>query len=159
MLIENVTAHLAVLYPDRDIQALTDRCLEAMEIDGSMSISESDAALWNSDDIVLITYADSIISESRTPLETLKQFVDRHLKEIFSVVHILPFFPYSSDDGFSVIDYSSVNQSHGNWGQLEAVGEHFKIMGDLVLNHCSTRSLWFENFKKEGIPGKISLLQ
>ena len=54
-----------------------------MEIDGSMSLSESDAALWNSDDIVLITYADSIISESRTPLETLKQFVDRHLKEIF----------------------------------------------------------------------------
>lgn len=154
MLVQNVTAHLAELYPDHDILALTDQCLEAMDIDGSMLLSDSNAALWNSDDIVLITYADSITSASRTPLETLKQFVDRHLKEIFSVVHILPFFPYSSDDGFSVIDYSSVNPSHGNWGQLEAVGEHFKIMGDLVLNHCSTRSLWFENFKKGRDPGK-----
>ena len=117
LLVQNVTAHLAELYPDHDIQALTDQCLEAMEAStGPMSLSESDAALWNSDDIVLITYADSIISESRTPLETLKQFADRHLQgNLFGCTHILPFFPYSSDDGFSVIDYSSVNQSHGDW--------------------------------------------
>ena len=154
VLVENVTAHLAKLYPDHDTPALTDQCLEAMEINESFSSSESNEELWSSDDIVLITYADSVTSGSRTPLQTLKQFVDRHLKEIFSVIHILPFFPYSSDDGFSVIDYSSVNQSHGDWSQLEAIGEHFKIMGDLVLNHCSTRSLWFENFKTGRDPGK-----
>tara|TARA_B100000212_G_scaffold341582_1_gene325188 strand:+ start:3231 stop:4964 length:1734 start_codon:yes stop_codon:yes gene_type:complete len=153
-LVQNVTAHLAELYPDYDTPTLTDQCLKAMEINELVLPSDSDSALWNNDDIVLITYADSITSESKTPLETLKQFLDRHLKEVFSVVHILPFFPYSSDDGFSVIDYSSVNQSHGDWRQIEAVGEHFKIMGDLVLNHCSTRSLWFENFKKGRDPGK-----
>ena len=102
----------------------------------------------------MITYADSITSDSRTPLETLKHFADQYLSERISTIHILPFFPYSSDDGFSVIDYSVVNQSHGDWNQIEAIGENFKLMGDVVLNHCSARSLWFENFKEGRNPGK-----
>ena len=106
------------------------------------------------EDIVLITYADSITSEFRTPLETLKHFADQYLHERISTIHILPFFPYSSDDGFSVIDYSIVNQSHGDWDQIEAIAENFKLMGDVVLNHCSARSLWFENFKEGRNPGK-----
>ena len=65
---------------------------------------------------------------------------------------MLPFFPYSSDDGFSVIDYSSVNESLGDWGDIERLAKHYGLMFDLVINHCSARSAWFENFQKgEGI--------
>ena len=153
-LIEKVTGYLGELYPDHDITQLTDQCLAAMEITEAGSVSKGREDYWSCEEIVLITYADSITSDSRTPLETLKYFADQYLAGRISMIHILPFFPYSSDDGFSVIDYSVVNQSHGDWDQIEAIGENFKLMGDVVLNHCSARSLWFENFKEGRNPGK-----
>ena len=152
--IQKVTEYLAELYPDHDNTLLKDQCLAAMEITEIGSVPEARANYWSGEDIVLITYADSITSDSRTPLETLKHFADQYLSESISIIHILPFFPYSSDDGFSVIDYSIVNQSHGDWDQIEAIAENFKLMGDVVLNHCSARSLWFENFKGGRNPGK-----
>ena len=152
--IEKVTGYLAELYPDHDRRLLKDQCLAAMKITESVSEPEAREDYWSCEDVVLITYADSITSDSRTPLETLKHFADQYLSERISTIHILPFFPYSSDDGFSVIDYSVVNQSHGDWNQIEAIGENFKLMGDVVLNHCSARSLWFENFKEGRTPGK-----
>ena len=153
-LIEKVTGYLGELYPDHDITQLKDQCLAAMEITETGSVSKGREDYWSHEEIVLITYADSITSDSKTPLETLKYFADQYLSGRISTIHILPFFPYSSDDGFSVIDYSVVNQSHGDWDQIEAIGENFKLMGDVVLNHCSARSLWFENFKEGRNPGK-----
>ena len=154
VLIEKVTGYLGELYPDQDIMRLKAQCLAAMEITDIGSVPEAREDYWSCEDIVLITYADSITSDSRTPLETLKHFADQYLSGRISTIHILPFFPYSSDDGFSVIDYSIVNQSHGDWDQFEAIAENFKLMGDVVLNHCSARSLWFENFKAGRNPGK-----
>ena len=90
-------------------------------IDVAHALLESQEGLWDSTDIVLITYADSIVSSSQTPLNTINDFLNSYMKETVSVVHILPFFPYSSDDGFSVIDYSTVNPSHGNWEQLTQI--------------------------------------
>ena len=75
-----------------------------------------------------------------------------------SAVHILPFYPYSSDDGFSVINYT-VNDALGGWQDVSAIAEDFKVMADVVLNHCSARSNWFENFKAGVQPGKIILLR
>jgi sucrose phosphorylase len=63
-------------------------------------------------------------------------------------VHILPFFPYSSDDGFAVIDYSSVNESLGTWQDITQISQQYQLMSDLVINHCSSRSAWFDNFIK-----------
>ena len=63
-------------------------------------------------------------------------------------MHLLPFFPYSSDDGFSVIDYSSVNESLGDWDDIQSITQDYRVMSDVVINHCSSRSLWFENFIK-----------
>ena len=149
-----VTIHLGELYPEEDASALTRKCIDAIGIDGTQASIESRQSLWDSADIVLITYADSVVSSNQTPLDTINYLLSRYLKETVSVVHILPFFPYSSDDGFSVIDYSTVNPSHGNWEQLRQIKTNFKLMADLVLNHCSTRSLWFENFKTETDPGR-----
>ncbi len=115
---------------------------------------------WDESDIVMITYGDSIVKNtegvefglSQKPLKTLRQFINEYCDSIISHVHILPYFPYSSDDGFSIIDYSIVNQSLGDWSDIEAISKEYSLMTDLVINHCSARSQWFEHFcKQEGI--------
>lgn len=68
-------------------------------------------------------------------------------------MHILPFFPFSSDDGFSVMDFSSVNEALGDWANIESISQDYRLMADLVINHCSSRSLWFQNFIKGEGPG------
>ncbi|MEP0071418.1 MAG: alpha-amylase family glycosyl hydrolase, partial [Marinomonas sp.] len=104
-------------------------------------------------DIMLITYADTLRCEGEAPLETLHKFVKSKLADSISAVHLLPFFPYSSDDGFSVMDYTTVNPSSGKWDHVENLAKDFKVMGDLVINHCSSRSMWFENYKAGVHPG------
>lgn len=100
---------------------------------------------WSEEDIIMITYGDSVMQENESPLVTLQHFMDKYLSCI-NAVHILPFFPYSSDDGFSVIDYSSVNESLGDWDDIKAIANKRRLMSDLVINHCSSRSMWFQNF-------------
>ena len=114
----------------------------------------AESMLWDESDIALITYGDSILSDGNKPLSVLHQFCRKHFTDYISWVHILPFFPWTSDDGFSVLDYSTVNQALGGWEDIEAIGKDFKLMADLVLNHCSSRSVWFENFKQGVQPGK-----
>jgi len=99
-------------------------------------------------DVIVITYGDSIQSRGEMPLETLRKFMVERLSGFISGVHILPFSPYSSDDGFSVIDYRKVNPDWGDWGHVSAIGEEFRLMADLVLNHCSAKGIWFESFLK-----------
>ncbi|MFB0998710.1 MAG: alpha-amylase family glycosyl hydrolase, partial [Colwellia sp.] len=103
---------------------------------------------WSEEDVILITYGDSIIKADQAPLKTLKNFLDSSVGNAINSVHILPFFPYSSDDGFSVIDYSSVNESLGGWQDIEQISKSYRLMSDLVINHCSSRSAWFDNFIK-----------
>ena len=76
------------------------------------------------------------------------------LKNTMSGVHILPFNPYSSDDGFSIIDYTAVNPELGSWDDITALGNEFTVMADLVINHCSRESLWFKNYERNKAPGR-----
>ena len=101
---------------------------------------------WNEHDAVLITYGDMVSREGQAPLETLKQFCDRRLRGAVNCVHILPFFPSSSDGGFSVIDFWKVAPELGDWRDAERLGGDYSLMVDLVLNHCSRRSEWFKNY-------------
>lgn len=109
---------------------------------------------WNEEDIVLITYGDSIITPGEAPLKTLNKFINSWLKGAVSYIHILPFFPYSSDDGFSVIDYEQVNPELGDWSDVEELSKNYKLMFDLVINHISQHSNWFQQYKKGEEPGK-----
>jgi sucrose phosphorylase len=97
-------------------------------------------------DAVLITYGDSLWEPDQPPLQTLHQFLKRTLRGVVSTVHILPFFPYSSDDGFSVIDYKQVDPQLGDWTDIQRLGQDFKLMVDGVVNHVSVRSEWFQRF-------------
>ena len=102
-------------------------------------------------DTALITYGDTLNKRDEFPLNTLYKFVNKYFKDIFSTIHILPFCPFSSDDGFSVIDFLSVNSEFGSWDDIKVLGNDFKLMFDFVLNHVSAKSNWFEKYLKEEV--------
>ncbi len=109
---------------------------------------------WNEKDMILITYGDSVINYGEPGLKVLHRFLNKHFRDTLSTVHILPFFPYSSDDGFSVIDYTGVNPDLGDWSHLESLRTDYKLMFDLVINHISRRSEWFTNYLQNVHPGR-----
>lgn len=110
--------------------------------------------LWSEKDAFLITYGDSIRTSNEKPLVTLKKLIDEYLIDKITHVHILPFFPYSSDDGFSVIHFRQVDPELGTWSDIKNVGEQFNLMFDLVLNHVSRKSGWFFDFDEGIMPAK-----
>ncbi len=96
-------------------------------------------------DAILITYGD-MVQDGAAPLRTLAEFLREHLAGLVKGVHILPFFPYSSDDGFSVIDYWAVDSQLGTWQDVAQIGQDFRLMFDAVINHISAQSDWFQGF-------------
>jgi len=103
--------------------------------------------LFNQHDIILITYGDILRNRDTPPLKNLRNFYQSHLWPTINTIHILPFYPYSSDDGFSVIDYLSVDPALGSWNdinELEQPGS--QLMFDAVINHISSQSTWFSKF-------------
>ena len=103
-------------------------------------------------DAFLITYADQVRQSGEKPLKTLGEFCKTNLHDLISGMHILPFFPWSSDDGFSVMDYRSVDPSLGNWQDVEQIGDSFRLMVDGVINHVSVQGDWFQAFLKDELP-------
>ena len=103
-------------------------------------------------DVVLITYGDLLTAPARQPLKVLAGFLRRYMKGSINTVHILPFFPYSSDRGFSIIDYEEVDPRLGSWDDIGDLGSEFRLMFDGVFNHASSKSRWFQRFLN-GRPG------
>lgn len=100
-------------------------------------------------DAILITYGDQLTEPSLSPLNTLGNFCHSYLDGLVSGVHILPFFPSTSDDGFSVTDFKKVNPNLGSWKDIATIGKHFRLMFDAVINHVSSQSAWFQAFLKD----------
>ena len=157
-LTELVEHHLAVIYNEVELsqsyQEIARDLLTTMEFSEDKDITRPlrHHNNWTQQDAVLITYGDSIEEEGVKPLKTLHKFLKQSCTQHINSVHILPFFPYSSDDGFAVIDYSSVNESLGDWTDIKSIAKDFRLMSDVVINHCSSRSAWFDNFiKGEGV--------
>lgn len=153
---------LEMIYHQTDLNVpfdeLTEALLKEMKLE---SVSHKAAShdqirpsdLWDQSTTVMITYGDSFLAAKEKPLITLKHFLDEYCEGLINSVHILPFFPFSSDDGFSVMDFSSVNEALGDWADIESISQDYRLMADLVINHCSSRSLWFQNFIKGEGPG------
>ncbi len=97
-------------------------------------------------DSILITYGDQVQEPDKPNLQNLAEVLDKYLQGVISSVHILPFYPYSSDDGFSVIDYRAVDPALGDWGDIARLGQNFRLMFDAVINHISAKSAWFQGF-------------
>ena len=103
-------------------------------------------AHWDEQDVVLITYADQFREAGKPTLSTFSRFYQQHLQSTFPLVHLLPFFPWSSDDGFSVIDYHQVDPQCGDWQDIARLHQETRLMFDFVCNHMSSQSAWFSHF-------------
>ncbi|WP_017307189.1 sugar phosphorylase [Spirulina subsalsa] len=153
-LTQRLTPLLETLYPTAQSESLLGQIFTIIEPHLTQN-SQENLYKWSQDNILVITYGDSIYNPQgqEKPLVTLKRFLDQHLKDTITGVHILPFFPYSSDDGFAVIDYLAVNPNLGTWAEIQTIAQDYDLMTDLVLNHVSSQSPWFEQFKQGEKPG------
>ena len=106
----------------------------------------NDRILINEKNAFLITYPDTIYKNGESPLFTLHNFLKKYVKDIITAIHILPFFPSSSDGGFAVKNYKEVDSRFGSWGHIRKIAHDYRLMVDLVMNHVSSKSNWFAGF-------------
>jgi sucrose phosphorylase len=124
--------HLTFLYGAERAPCLWER-LSAMLVDFACRHPElrenvpPPAERLTERDVILITYGDQVTEPGKPPLRALSEV-------------------YSSDDGFSVIDYTRVNPDFGDWADIERLGHTFRLMFDAVINHISRQSDWFRAF-------------
>ena len=146
---ETITSKLGFLYGKDKAQNIFKKINELINRYQNNSTSKiTKVDFLNEKDVVLITYGDNIQTTNKNPLQSLLKFADEYLDQAINVIHILPFYPYSSDDGFSVIDYKKVNPALGDWKNIEDIGQKFNLMFDLVANHISSKSIWFKEYLK-----------
>ncbi len=138
--------HLAFLYGEERAQPILED-LDALVV--SRGELASSPHRFTEKDVALITYGDMVRRAGERPLATLGDFMTQHVADIISTVHILPFFPFSSDDGFAVIDYRGVDPNLGDWDDVRRIGRTFRLMFDGVINHISAESDWFQGFLRD----------
>ncbi len=122
--------------------------IETMINNAQKKQKEQKKVKWDEKDVVLITYGDQIYKTGEKTLKTFDDFSEKYFKNVFELVHFLPFFPYSSDDGFSVIDYKKIHENMGDWADIEKIRKNFRLMFDFVCNHISAKSEWFQEYLK-----------
>ena len=146
---------LAAVYGIEEADVLLNRLYQMVGRYGVGAQLTDSGANLAAKDVVLITYADMVQSTCKdsSPLSVLKEFCTARLKGAVSTIHILPFYPWTSDDGFSVVDYREVSEDYGTWEDVSKLGEEFDLMFDLVLNHCSSKSPWFKEYVSGIEPG------
>ena len=152
LLHETVLYHLQAIYqetqPDLSLTQLSDEIIDIMRLREQFYDVVPHQNNWDQRDMVLITYGNSIKRDGEAPLNTLHRFLNDEVKGFINGVHILPFFPYCSDDGFAVMDYYEVNPPLGDWQAVEGIASDYRLMADLVINHGSSAGKWFQNFIK-----------
>jgi sucrose phosphorylase len=155
LLRQRLEAHVGLIYPRADAVEVTAQLLDAFWPEGTSPSAPhvADAASLSPADCVLITYGNSIVDGNNPPLVLLNDFIHRHLDRVIPGVHILPFFPYTSDDGFAVVDFYRVNSMLGDWAHITRIADDFRLMGDLVLNHVSSSHQWMVEFRQDKSPG------
>lgn len=146
MLWDRLRAQCHDLYGEGAGAALFER-LRALIAERAVAPSHN-AALTHRD-ALLITYADQVRAPEAAPLATLAAFCNRYCASIITAIHVLPFYPFTSDDGFAVSDYTAVNPAFGTWDDLAQLHQRFRLMYDLVLNHVSSAHPWFQAFLRD----------
>ncbi|MDO4473611.1 MAG: sugar phosphorylase [Eubacteriales bacterium] len=147
---EKLSSSLLFIYKDEDIVKETLSLVDQV-LDQYTDIPAK--GTWISEkDSILITYGDSLYRDGESGLKTLKSFLDEHVQDAISTVHLLPMFPYTSDDGFSVVDYKKINPDLGDWEDVNALAKSYDLMFDAVVNHVSKSSMWFEKYLSQEYP-------
>ncbi|HBM0953116.1 TPA: sugar phosphorylase [Enterobacter kobei] len=140
-----IKKHINHIYGESFSDAHLDVLLSKLE-QAAIDITEKRKSGWDEKDVVLITYADQFSAKGEKALPVLTRFYNEWLARTFSHVHLLPFYPWSSDDGFSVIDYHSVAPETGSWQDIAELKQSASLMFDFVCNHMSAKSEWFANY-------------
>ena len=138
------------VYPEHDQDALLKLAVSAFWPDDEQPRRQGRApgnTLWNEKDSYVITYGNSFVNGEHKPLDLLFDFLESRLKNIATGVHILPYFPYTSDDGFAITDYYAVDSGLGAWEDIGRIAGKFRLMSDLVINHCSSQSTFFNEYR------------
>ena len=148
---EKIKALINLVYGKTFSEAHLHMLLENIEKAASV-ITERRKMGWDEKDIVLIIYADQFSAKGEKALPVFTRFYNKWLSHSFSHVHLLPFYPWSSDDGFSVIDYHEVAPETGTWRDVAELKQSTSLMFDFVCNHMSAKSAWFANYLKQ-MPG------
>lgn len=150
-----LTNLLARIYPDVDADILASKVVDAFWPEGTERRKRArlpSNTLWSEKDSILITYGNTIKDGVHKPLDLLHDFLLNHTKDVINGVHILPFFPFTSDDGFAVTDYCAVNPQLGDWPDISRIAADFTLMSDLVLNHVSSQGAWFNAYRQGQAP-------
>lgn len=137
---------LRILYGNRSFE-VHDRIKELTE-KWKDRLGHHNRKMPDQEDVILIAYGDSICDKGEKPLATLFKFLKQYTADFITGVHILPFFPYTSDDGFSITNYYEVRDELGGREDIQRISGHYKMMVDLVINHVSKSSPWFEGYIK-----------
>ena len=149
---QRILDQLGKLYPNHDGRELLTQCKAAL----GESEPAIDSTKWSERDAVLICYPDQIVDEDQAPLAVLETVL-QEMGEAFSTIHILPFYPSSSDGGFAVIDHHVVDEQFGSWANITSISSSHQVMADLVLNHVSSSHRWVEQFGADIEPGRSCL--
>ncbi|MDJ0778853.1 MAG: sugar phosphorylase [Gammaproteobacteria bacterium] len=145
------------IYPEQPLAPLVDAILDAFWDEATHPRRRGRSAtraLWSEKDAYLITYGNSLQDGQHKPLDLLRAFAEARLRGTINGIHILPYFPYTSDDGFAVTDYTSVDIELGDWADIRRIAAGFRLMSDLVLNHCSSQGPWFNAYRQGHEPWK-----
>jgi glucosylglycerate phosphorylase len=141
LLAQRISPYLELLYPDEHEEVC--RRLVAMAATYAERLGGRTVAPPTQRTACLITYGDGIRRADETPLHTLAGFLHHQVGDLVSDVHLLPMFPWTSDDGFAVVDHRAVNEALGTWADVaDLAGEH-DLMFDFVANHTSSSCPWF----------------
>lgn len=96
--------------------------------------------------IQLISYPDSLGGN----LTNLKWAIDTYFKDAIAGIHILPPFKSSGDRGFAPLNYFDIDPKFGNWEDISQISSNYPIMLDIMVNHLSQRSVYFQDILRNG---------
>ena len=156
----NLREHLEILYGPQKGEVVLDRLIQIIQrfVADNPSFNRANddkdeiKTRVTEKDAILIAYGDIVQDPDTHGFTSLYHFLAGQVADAISTVHLLPFFPYSSDDGFSVIDYRAVDPQLGDWNEVFRIGLDYRLMFDAVINHISAESSWFQSFLDDQPP-------
>eukprot|EP00759_Apiculatamorpha_spiralis_P029240 PhF_6_TR31490/c0_g1_i2/m.46329/K00690/E2.4.1.7; sucrose phosphorylase len=96
---------------------------------------------------ILIVYPNHV----QPTLDTTNAFISKYCLYCFSHVHVLPYHPSTSYEGYAITDYVKVDDTWGGEMALTSLlqSNQVDLLADIVLNHCSSQHPWIEDVDKK----------
>lgn len=158
MITEKIAAHLEKIYTSKqDLDQANQLFTDLLEKYATKKFTENPAI--DQSNAYLITYGDSFQHGNEKGLKVLREVVQTYLDDSITDVHLLPMFPFTSDDGFSVTDYLTINPALGDWDDIKKLAQKKRLMYDFVANHMSAKSEWFKKFLNNDIGFEQSFVE